>query len=156
MTVTLSHLPQPIFAFTSHPLSFPLSHTTFLATTSPATFLGIIQVLDDRGRGDQLLAEMRVKGLAWDSYTYTALMMGRGDRKEVIRLWEDMVAKAKGGESDADMAGTGLGSGAGVGVGVGSGVLPTQAAAAELFKACEVEVVTGLPTLPRMRCLIDV
>ena len=64
-------------------------------------------------------------------------MMGRGDRKEVIRLWEDMVAKAKGGgggEADSDTAGSGL----------GSGVLPTQAAAAELFKACELEVVMEL------------
>ncbi len=74
----------------------------------------VSKVLDERGRGDQLLAEMRTRGLQWDSYTYTALMMGRTDRKEVIRLWEDMVAKG--------------------------GLLPTQAAAAELFKACELEV----------------
>ena len=85
-----------------------------------------------------------MKGLAWDSYTYTALMMGRSDRKEVIRLWEDMVAKGKGGESDNDMGGSG--------VGVGSGILPTQAAAAELFKACELEVITGLP-MPLLCCI---
>ena len=134
------HSPSPCLVrilFYNPSLILPIP---LLETISHTTFLEILQVLDDRGRGDQLLAEMRVKGLAWDSYTYTALMMGRSDRKEVIRLWEDMVAKGKGGESDNDMGGTA--------VGIGSGILPTQAAAAELFKACELEVITGLLLMP--------
>jgi pentatricopeptide repeat protein len=44
----------------------------------------VSKVLDERG--DQLLQEMYSKGLLWDSYTYTALMMGRGDRQEVMCL----------------------------------------------------------------------
>lgn len=41
----------------------------------------VSKVLDDTG--DQLLLEMEQRELIWDSYTYTALMMGRGDREEV-------------------------------------------------------------------------
>ena len=41
----------------------------------------VSKVLDERG--DDLLAEMKENNLLWDSYTYTALMMGRGERQEV-------------------------------------------------------------------------
>ena len=41
----------------------------------------VSKVLDDRG--DEILKEMEEKNLKWDSYTYTALLMGRGDRQEV-------------------------------------------------------------------------
>ena len=30
------------------------------------------------------MKEMEDHGLAWDSYTYTALLMGTGDRQEVL------------------------------------------------------------------------
>lgn len=54
---------------------------------SPAPYNALLavyavsKVLDERG--EEILEEMRTKGLEWDSYTYTALMMGRGDRQEV-------------------------------------------------------------------------
>jgi hypothetical protein len=41
----------------------------------------VSKVLDERE--GHVLQEMESKGLRWDSYTYTALMMGRGDRQEV-------------------------------------------------------------------------
>jgi pentatricopeptide repeat protein len=43
----------------------------------------VSKVLDDRA--DEILKEMEEKSLTWDSYTYTALMMGRGDRQEVSK-----------------------------------------------------------------------
>ena len=41
----------------------------------------VSKVLDERG--EELLEGMSQGGLVYDSYTYTALMMGRGDRQEV-------------------------------------------------------------------------
>ena len=41
----------------------------------------VSKVLDERG--EELLDGMSAGGLVYDSYTYTALMMGRGDRQEV-------------------------------------------------------------------------
>ena len=41
----------------------------------------VSKVLDERG--EELLDGMSQGGLVYDSYTYTALMMGRGDRQEV-------------------------------------------------------------------------
>lgn len=60
------------------PLSLSLaSYNALLAVYA------VSKVTDERG--DEILDEMRTQGLQWDSYTYTALMMGRGDRQEVMR-----------------------------------------------------------------------
>jgi len=93
-------------------VSVPPLRVTTPSYNALLSVYAVSKVLDERGRADQLLAEMRVRGLAWDSYTYTALIAGRGDRREVIRLWEDMLAR---------------------------GHVPTEAAASVFFKACEFE-----------------
>jgi pentatricopeptide repeat protein len=69
---------------TRYPDLFPGKEPLTVSAASYNALLAVYAVsneLDDRG--DKLLKEMEEKRLAWDSYTYTALMMGRGDRQEV-------------------------------------------------------------------------
>jgi pentatricopeptide repeat protein len=72
---------------TRYPDLFPGKEPLTVSAASYNALLAVYAVsneLDDRG--DKLLKEMEEKRLAWDSYTYTALMMGRGDRQEVS-IW---------------------------------------------------------------------
>lgn len=66
-------------------LLYPTQEPLAMSAASYNALLAVYavsKVLDERG--DQVLEEMASKSLQWDSYTYTALMMGRGDRQEVI------------------------------------------------------------------------
>ena len=80
--------PPPLLPLTFHPKhhSHPYYTQEPLAVTVASynallAVYAVSKVLDERE--GQVLQEMESKGLRWDSYTYTALMMGRGDRQEV-------------------------------------------------------------------------
>ena len=89
------------------------SFNNVLNVTS-ASFNALLQVFGTSNvspsRQKAIMTEMEQAGLKWDSFTYTAVIMASStSRDDVISTWSEMIK---------------------------SGIVPTAAAASEMFKAC--------------------
>lgn len=74
---------------------------------------------------ETLLEEMELLDLKWDTYTYTALMMGESDSNRIVALWRNLVH---------------------------SGLEPTAAAVAETLRSC-IQCSAGLVAFDVLRWL---
>ena len=95
-----------------HHHHYKQSNKSVLNVTA-ASFNALLQVYGSSkvssNRQNSIINEMKQYGLEWDSFTYTAIMMSSLPKDDIISTWNEMI---------------------------GSGIVPSAAAATEMFKAC--------------------